>query len=42
MRTGCNSDAHANIFRCAWAVFPMRMGKVNEPYPVTKPTVYKK
>ena len=42
LRMGCNSDAHANIFRCAPDVFPMRTGKVNQPYLVTKPTVYKK
>ncbi|MGL5788116.1 MAG: hypothetical protein ACRCX4_15070 [Bacteroidales bacterium] len=38
----CNSHAHANIIRCAWAVFPMRIGNVNQPYFVTKPSVYKK
>ncbi|MGL5786284.1 MAG: hypothetical protein ACRCX4_05680 [Bacteroidales bacterium] len=41
MRIGYNSDAHGNVFRCAPDVFPMRMGKLNQPYFVTKPSVYK-
>ncbi|MGL5786244.1 MAG: hypothetical protein ACRCX4_05465 [Bacteroidales bacterium] len=40
VRIGYNSHAHRNIFPCAPDVFPMRIGNVNQPYFVTKSTVY--